>query len=220
MAYPVLANESDLINRVKSEQDSDALTTLVNHHTGVYFKVVNSYAKVYPHAISRNDLSDDSLLNIYHFVVDYDPARRTKLSTYIHDRTDYLCRGLLKKDRNNPSPTKTYGGSGIMPLTEDRYMTTNGQSVTLMDETDDAQVDVMVDRDTCVDDVLAAAACVCHDRRFLAVLRYRHSDGLSWRQIGAKIGLSHEMARKIYNANLPIVKAHLDQRPVTLASAR
>lgn len=214
MPHPILPNESDLINRVKIESDSLALTTLVQHHTGIYFNVINRYAQAYPSAISKGDLSDDSLLNIYHFVLDYDPTRRTKLSTYIHQRTDYLCRGLLSDSRQNPTAIKSYGPSGAMPLMDDHYETSNGGFITLIDESADAQVVDNVSRDTCVDDVVAAASCVCADRRFLTILRHRHSGDLSWRQIGIKMGLSHEMARRIYHVNMPVVKAHLAARNV------
>lgn len=219
---PTPENTSTLINRVKTEQDSEALTTLVNSHTGLYLKVVSRYAAAYPNVIKRDDLADDRLFNIYRFILDYDPDRGTKLSTYIGDRTDWMCRTLLKQDERNPVRAGTYGPSGAMSLGSvgDTYTTAHGESITLADETDETRVVEVADRDLRLEDVLAAAWRVCEDKRFISILTYRHfNEGdpngqtcLSWRQIGEKLGLSHEACRKIYWHNLAIVKAHIKER--------
>ena len=215
MSNPVLS-EAELIDLVKTKQDSDALVTLADRHAGIYMSVVGRYSECYPNTIKREDLADDKLFNIHRFILDYDNSRGTKLSTYIGDRTDWMCKGMLKKDRENPIASGTYGPSGAIGLTigGDTYATPTGSEITLVDESASARVVDVADRELQIEAVLTAAHEVVKDKRFVSILTYRHFNAqgktsLSWRQIGKKIGLSHEMSRKIYNRNLAVVKTHL-----------
>lgn len=208
-------NESTLICRVKEASDSAALTTLVDTHTGIYVDVVSRYAHVYPNVIKKDDLVDDRLYNLYRFIIDYDPARGTKLSTYICDRTDYMCKTMLKHDRVNPITSGTYGPKGALSLGTigDTYTTNSGANITLIDEGNDAQVVNTADKDLQIEDVLAIAEQQCEDKRFIAILKYRHFNTpqtcLSWREIGKRLNLSHERARAIYNENIAFIKRHI-----------
>lgn len=209
--------EADLIALVKTKQDSTAFTTLADRHAGIYLSVINRYADCYPNAINRRDLEDDRMFNIHRFILDYDPARGTKLSTYIGDRTDWMCKGLLKRDRENPISAGTYGPSGAIALTigGDTYATATGAEISLVDESPASHVVEVANRDIQIEEALKAAENVVEDKRFASILHLRHFNdeggptSLSWRQIGMKVGLSHEGARKLYNANLAVVKKHL-----------
>jgi hypothetical protein len=208
--------EADLIALVKTKQDSAAFTTLAERHAGIYLSVINRYADAYPFAINRRDLEDDRIFNTHRFILDYDPTRGTKLSTYIADRTDWMCKELLKKDRNNPVLAGTYGPSGAIALTigGDTYATPTGAEISLIDESPGARVVDIADRDIQIQEILRVAAEVVPDKRFSSILHLRHFNdtgptSLSWREIGVRVGLSHEGARKLHNANLAIVKKHL-----------
>lgn len=202
--------EADLIARVKVERDSAALMALVNKHTGIYFQVVNRYAATYPNVIKAHDMDDDKLFNIDRFICDYDPTRGLKLCGYIHDRTDYLCKTMLKRDERNPLSAASYTASGQAPLNDDTYPTSNGGYVTLEDESATARVTETANRDIAVADIRRAASVVCADPRFVQILDYRHgAKEMSWRKVGEKLRLSYEQSRKIYHHNLALVKAHL-----------
>ena len=210
--------ETQLIDRVKEVSDSEALTTLVNSHTGIYVSIVDKYAQVYPNVIKRDDLVDDRLYNLYRFILEYNPDKGTKLSTYIGDRTDYMCKGLLKKDRLNPISAGTYGLNGPMSLgtAGDTYTTNSGNNVTIVDDSTDGHVVETADKDIGIEDILRAAWTLCTDKRFLEILGYRHFNTpetcLSWREIGKRMKLSHERVRLIYNENIAIVKKHLQDK--------
>ena len=82
----------------------------------------------------------------------------------------------------------------------------------MIDEGAASQVVDIADKDLKVETVTAAAA-KCADPRFSTILQYRHSEqALSWRQIGEKVGLSHEGARRLYDRNLAVVKRRLASR--------
>lgn len=209
--------EADLIGLVKDKRDSDATAALITANTGIYLTIVDRYATAYPNTIRRNDLADDKLFNIYRFILDYDPTRGTKLSTYIGDRTSWMCKTLLKQDVRNPVRAGTYGPSGAMMLADDTYTTEGGQSHTLVDESAEADVAAVVDKDMRIEDIMAAAWGVCEDKRFAEILGYRHFNhpgptSLSWRQIGEKMSISHERARTLYHEGMALVKQHLKDR--------
>lgn len=218
--FTVNKQEVELIEKVKAKQDSEALTVLVNSNTGIYLDVVNRYAAAYPNTIRKSDLTDDKMFNIYKFILDYDPSKGSKLSTYVSNRTHWLCKTLLKQDRENPVKSGTYGPSGAMNIdfmTEQFYGMTQQDSIVLADESKEAQVVEEADKDLKIEEVVAAAWRVCTDSRFVSILNYRHfNDGtktsLSWREIGDLMGLSHEACRKIYNTNIALVKTHIADR--------
>lgn len=213
-------SEPSLIALVKEQQDSDALKVLVNQHTGIYVNVVSRYAQSYPNVIKQPDLVDDRFFNLYRFIVDYNPERGTKLSTYIGDRTDWMCKEMLKKGRENPIAAGTYGPGGAVPLTigGDTYATPSGTEVTLVDESASSSVIEMADRDLKTEEVMRVAREVSKDDRFMSILHYRHFNdegptSLSWREIGKKVGLSHEGCRKAYFTNIAAVRRRLNRNP-------
>ena len=211
-------SEPELIDLIKSKQDSAALVLLADRHAGIYMSVVGRYSECYPNTIKREDLADDRLFNIHRFILDYDSKRGTKLSTYIGDRTDWMCKGFLKKDRENPIASGTYGPSGAIGLTigGDTYATPTGCEISLVDESASAKVVEVADRELQTEAIITAAREVVKDKRFVSILGYRHFNpqgktSLSWRQIGEKVNLSHEGCRKIYNVNLAVIKRHLNK---------
>lgn len=224
MADPV---ENDLIHLVKDEADSKALITLADRHTGIYFTVASRYAAQYPDVIKLDDLSDDKLLNLYRFILDYKPDQGMKLGTYIGERTDYLCKDLLKKERHDPLAAR-WSVSGDQ-ATHTEYTTSPAyqMGVTYTPAPSHQVVDqsaASVPRETVNQDLGIAlvletieANPTKVDSRFLGIVKMKHlatpgQATLSWRQIGRELSLSHEMARKIYVKNMAVVKRCLKRR--------
>ncbi len=158
-------------------------------------------------------MDDDKLFNIDQFVCDYQSDRGMKLSTYIHDRTDWLCKGMLKRDERNPLSAGGYTSSGAqwIDANDGVLATSNGSFVTLEDESATARVTDEANTHIAVEDIRRAAGEVCTDQRFVQILDCRHGagHGMSWRATAEKVGLSHEGCRKVYFHNLALVKAHL-----------
>lgn len=192
-------NELKLVERVKTAHDSEALTTLINQHTGIYHMVVNKYAATYPHVINAGEMSDDKMLNIYQFVMAYKPDKNMALGTYIGSRTDWLCRSMLKTENRNPL---TMVAANTLDSEEEE------QIVTIPDTSFDAQVTEVAHRDLAIDEIVKESS-ITGDAQFNRILSMRNSS-MSWRAIGKEIGISHEWARKIYNENILKLKSHLN----------
>ncbi len=200
--YDPTLDEATLITKVQQDKDSSALKTLVNRHTGMYFSVVHRYSSNNPNVIKIKDLDDDKLFNIYQFVMDYDPTRGMKLSSYIGDRTKYLCKGMLKEGKKDPL-TFGFANTGMAPIDESE------EGIRIEDSSPATQVAERVNTDIGVEDIVEAAKKVCTDERFFTILEHRHLSNppLSWRKIGPKVGLTYEGARRIvYEPNMAKVR--------------
>ena len=225
---PLSPHESALLSRIKEHQDNAAIVELVNLHTGVYQMVATKYSKTYPNIINLHDLTDDRLTNIYKWVIDYKDDRDTQLGTYIGQRTDYLCRWMLKKAKHDPLSAGTTLSSlsnadqeqdavtyltGAVDNFETESHTTGGKNVFIVDKTDAARPADAANRDVGIEDIMKAIddPSLGLDPRFRVILQQRHliNPIVTWRAIGKGLGISHEMARKIYMKNMDVVKKKL-----------
>jgi hypothetical protein len=88
-------NDLQLIQAIKLKNDSEALSLLVNRHTGVYMDIINKYTYV-PY-FERQDLIDHKLLNIYNYALNFDSSRGMKFSTFVGQSVKWECQGLINK---------------------------------------------------------------------------------------------------------------------------
>lgn len=209
----MIAPESTLISLVQETKNSEALTELVNRHTGIYYTVVNKYASVYPNLIKIDDMNDDRLYHMYRFILDYKNDKNMQLSSYIGERTNYMCLDILKKENKNPinyNISHTIGDPGPVEI----Y--TTDFAVSVVDETQLAQTIDSSDKDLALEDIISIAKNNDIDPRFVSILNYRHLNpdkkSLSWRQIGKKLGISYERARKIYFKNINKIKREMGEK--------
>ena len=219
-------HEEALLNRVKNNQDSAAVLELINLHTGIYFSIASKYSRAYPDVIKLNDLNDDRMTNIYKWVIEYKTDKDMKLGTYIGERTDFLCRTMLKKERHNPlgagvigipsgeaGTTSTTMGSDTEDSNTQTFNTTLGDRVYIVDQTASARPAEVANQTVGLDDIMKSLddPILGIDPRFKPILNFRHftKPPLTWRAIGKELHLSHEMARKIYFKGMDIVQTKM-----------
>lgn len=184
-----MISDIDLINRVKVENDSAALSELVHRHSGIYIKIVQKYANIernapYPSAkIDINELRDDKMLNLYQFAQTYDPTRGTKFSTFVGQQTRYLCLNIL-----NDTPRKVDLDEGAPAIS----------SVEPVRATES------------VDDIKRYAPTI-RSPLFWPIFELRHlrDKPATWRAIGQQVGVTHEWARQIYHQHIDKVRAYI-----------
>ncbi len=224
-------NETALVAQVKSARDNDALIALVNMHSGIYCQKVNQFAAAYPAVIRADDLRDDRFYNIYQFILDYQPDRKMKLCTYIGERTEYLCKNLLRRGRRNPLDNATEVHSDMEDGSLGRtQMTTDDTTVQSVigglvfadaapspRENADAtlglqQITTFVEH--------APQLGVTLDHRFKDILTSRHCDESTektWRALGAEFNMTHEGVRKIYLKGMAKVRDYFQSHTTALA---
>jgi len=168
-----MISDIDLINQVKTNNDSTALVELVERHTGIYQTVINRFSAL--PKIPASDLREDKAFNIYSWALKYDPARNMKFGTYVGNEARFMCLNLLNRTKES------------VEYQPDIEIDENAIEITSQAEDHDA-MDMLEDRAKSV-----------KDPRFVTIFNLKHRRGLSWREIGKEMGMSHEGARKIFN---------------------
>lgn len=180
--------EYELILRATKEQDSSAITQLVDLHTGIYVNMVRKY-ECYPdfrNKVEARDLLEDKAYHIYQFAIKYKPDKGMTFGSYVGDSVRHLCQSVIHR-----KPLNAEFNEEIAP--------TNDTSVT-----DTAERDSTID--TILEQVEGSDSAMF---RRIFKLRYRGQRPQSWRQIAEAVGMSHEGVRKVYNKHIGAIKEHL-----------
>ncbi len=190
-----MLTDLELINKVKDEQDNFAISELVNRHSGIYLQVVNKYCSLSSGKLNYQDLSEDKLFNIYKYAQTFNPDKECKFPTYIANMTRYTCLDALKHE----PAIKEYLDEKI---TEDNFQLseTVPSSITTNETLDFQDLEAAIDK-------------IIKDKRFKKIVKWRHPEFtdniLNWEEIGKRLGLSNEGARKIYMRNIKKIKKFL-----------
>ena len=175
--------DNELIIRIKENADSVATLELINRHSGVYIDVISQYS--FSPKVQMPELKDDRAYNIYSWALKFDPAREVKFDTYVGRMTEYMCLNLMNR---------------------------TNESVELEDSTPNTDMDTQgsADRHTDIAEINDEVEKV-NDKLFWEIFKLRF-DGKrprSWRQIGRRVRLSHEGARKHFIKCIGSVKEQL-----------
>ena len=179
--------EIQLISRVKEKQDSDALMEIVAFHTGAYMSAVNKFSLP---PLERQELIEHKDTNIYSFIMDYEPEREMKLSSYIYQSVKYKCLNIINDRHEN------------VEISEDIAADENCERSAAKKEYQE------------VANYLCDCASEFYDARFVEIFRMRHLSGnkkMSWRKIAKHFGLSYEGVRLIYNRNIEKLKEKINK---------
>lgn len=179
-----LKNDMDLINQIKTTQDSNALTELANRHTGIYMMIINQYAKSITNTQELEDLREEKDYYIYKWSMKFDPSRNMKFSTYIGENTKFLCKNLIRSMTNKP-----------IFETEDA----------LYNMSDDCDFTTLNCDQNDIEDMLHNE----EDGSINKIIEMRNS-GHTWKEVGSAINMSYEGARKKYIKYIDRAKMHLD----------
>lgn len=172
-------SDIDLIGKVKKENDSEALMTLISRHSGIYHNVVNKYT--YVPEVERSDLIDHKAFSIYQYALAFDPAKNVKFSSYIGQRIKYECQSLIQKK------IMVEEVSELLPDTSEKYQDTD-------------LISFIIDNAQDLDDRRFLK---------IFKLRHFGEKKKSWRAIAKAVGMTNEGVRKIYLRNIEFIKNRL-----------
>lgn len=170
-----------LINKVKEENDQKSFLELVNRHTGIYNTIVYRYL----HTGNKSDYYDligEREYNFYSFVKDYDETKNMKFSTFVGDRTKYLCL-----DRNSDS-------NEIIKEEIDDGMLVAGQP-----DFDLFNKDIMNKLRESIDGI--------KNKKFKKIMELRFFSSheiLTFREIAKKMNVTTQYVNKIYKDNIDL----------------
>lgn len=107
-------NDLILINNIKKGIKKDAsLDVLYSRHCGIYHKILNKYMPI--NSFEKKELADECKYHIFVSVLDFDPSKNTKFSSYLGNRTRWMCLNFFsdqKKQKKQTPISETNGESG------------------------------------------------------------------------------------------------------------
>jgi len=94
-------SDPKLTELVKLEDNEDALSCLIDRHSGIYADIVKKYAYKTLSTHEVYDIMNEKDYVIYKAALEYDPEK-AKFSTHVGNKAKYLC--LSKKTLNKKNP--------------------------------------------------------------------------------------------------------------------
>jgi hypothetical protein len=184
--------DRELIQQIKSNPTDAAIIELVNRHTGIYVNIIDRYSHINPSVISKQDLIDQRMTNIYTYALDYRLDSPMQFGTYVGQRIKFECKNLLRE-----APTEQQ--------LERQIVDTEMNS-------DDNDHEIQDDETIELATQLLELAHKNEDYKFAQIIKYRFFSGtgvLPWREIGKKMDMSHEGVRKHFILKLKELKTEM-----------
>lgn len=169
-----------LINQIKENNDSNSFNELINRHTGIYNTMVYKYLHT-NNSGDYHDLIENREYNFYSFIKDYDSSKNMKFSTFVGDRTKYLC---LSKNQE---------------VTKVAYLELEDNTISDLEEPDNN----LINKDS--HSILLKTINEIKNSRFkdIMTLRFLSSNKvLTWREVADKIGVTPQCVHKTYQDNI------------------
>lgn len=184
--------ESDfsLIEKVKKDNDQKSLEILIERHSGIYLEMVNSVIPNNCSFLDKNDLLEEKDISIYKAILNFDPDKKAKFSTYLGNETRWKCLNLFNRGIK-------YEYSNIENFKEDcRFI-------------EEDQIDNISKKEILTN--IFEAAKTHQDKRIFEIinLRYNIGDGnklMSWKNISKKVKISIQGCINIHNKFIEEIK--------------
>jgi hypothetical protein len=172
----------DLISRIKNEGDNRSLVELVARHEPLYHRMANRYMNF--ESIRQFNFNGEKYHFFYKLAKDFDPTRGMKFSSFVAERTRFLCKAIFSAAKLTRE----------VPL-EDIYIAPVS-----------ATEDITSDR---LRSIYIRTLLIKDPRARRIILdRYFNSQGRvrPFAQIAAKLGLSTRGVKSIHDRYIEIIK--------------
>jgi len=183
----------DLINKVKFENDNDALKELESRHTGIYNEIVKKYYKhLIDFGVNANDVSSDKLFVLYKSVMSFDPSKNVKFSTWLGNQARYYCLNCINKKNN----TLNMDQDNLISLLEKNQMKSNDNLSKIKEKSD--QIFSILSR--------------IKDDRIQKIFKLRYFQGAKptpWSKIGKKLKVSTQTVINLHEKGRAFLKNKL-----------
>jgi DNA-directed RNA polymerase specialized sigma subunit len=188
--------ESDisLIEKVQKENDPESLAKLIERHSGIYLDMVHSVIPNGCTFLDKNDLIEDKDFSIYKAILNFNPNKNAKFSTYLGNETRWKCLNLFNRGIK-------YEYVDIEEFKEDFFFSEP-------DKTEDFCTKEILDK-------VFELAKINPDKRIYEIfnLRYNIGDGnktMSWKNVSRKINISIQGCINIHNKFIEEIKKHFN----------
>jgi len=92
-------SDIELIENLKESHCQDALSELINRHSGIFYDIVNHYFPINNKMAGREEILDDMELLFYKSSIRYDQTKGAKFSTFLGNETKWYCLNYYNKNK-------------------------------------------------------------------------------------------------------------------------
>ena len=92
-----------LVQNIKENKNANSsLSILCERHSGIFCRMINSHVPLDAQFADNKELINDSKYYIYQTALAYDPGKNTKFSTFLGNRTRWMCLNMYNKSKRRP----------------------------------------------------------------------------------------------------------------------
>jgi DNA-directed RNA polymerase sigma subunit (sigma70/sigma32) len=196
-------SDIELVGKIQDGHKTfdEALKQLINRHSGIYVKMVNSYLRNNSEITTsqaKKEILQDKDYRIYLAALKYDPEKGAKFSTHLGNETKWMCLNLFNKTKNRGKLEKQYKDAVRAELFEDNLLSED------------------IENDNLLAEIYRLAENHADNRvRKIFKLRYKIGEGnkvMAWDRISSQINLSIQGCINIHNKAIEQIKQKLKEK--------
>ena len=171
--------------------DSEAFEEVCRRYEKVFYDICQKYVPALANSgVNPNDIFEEKNCLIYHCVGNFDPSKKTKLSTHIGNYARYLCLNSINQRRF------------IMPTTdgEIQKIIEDGQAKTTFLQNNSHSKETY--------NYILNLIAQLKDPRIEEIFKYRYlvQKRLIWTEISKRMGISTQTAINLHNKGLNLLR--------------
>jgi RNA polymerase sigma factor (sigma-70 family) len=186
-------NDNELIQDVLNQNDSYALKELELRHSGICHKMIKKYYhNMIQSGIDPEDVIAEKTYVIYKSVMNFNPDKNVKFSTWLGNQMRYHCLNTINKNNHHI----TMEDAAIKNIIEKNQIKMNNQITTFKEKAD--MIFSILDRSK--------------DKRIKKIYKLRYFNNkklMSWANIGKKMKLSTQTVINLHNKGKAFLKNKL-----------
>lgn len=178
-------DDYSLIHKVKTTGDSEAMSQLLNNHTGIFLQVLDRSLPNDIFATQKEDFKNERAFHLYDAVMKYKPESNMKFSTYLGQTIKWKC--LTLKNRGPDKDTVFIDSLDVPPAEKEPE-----------DHSNKFKIESIFQFAENYPNELA---------RKIVDYRYNSASKISWKQIAKKLDISVSWATLIHGQFIKDAKA-------------
>jgi DNA-directed RNA polymerase specialized sigma subunit len=184
-----MMDDLSLVNRVKATGDSEAMSQLINSHTGIFVQTLERSLPTDQFATQKEDFKNERAFHMYDAVMKYKPDSAMKFSTFLGQTIKWKC--LTLKNRGPDKDTVFIDSLDTPPAEKEPENHENKFKI---------------------EEIFQYAETYPNDlARKIVKLRYDSANKIGWKQVAKQLDISVSWATLIHSQFIKDAKTHFSQ---------
>ena len=197
-----MAEDIQLINKIKKSRDEESLKELIDRHSGIYIDMINKYLPESMEGINKNDVLEDKNYCIYDAAIKFDENKKAKFSTYVGNLARWKCLNMYNRNIKFPQHS----------IDSERSSYKTG--VSSMKATFDTSSELDIKETEKEEEIENIFNIIENygDNRVKKIFKMRYKNGKKltpWKNIAKKLDLSIQGCINIHNKHLTEIKKYV-----------